>query len=57
MSPVAQVFRSGFEELRRVSHIKKENPHGGVLTTDLGGGRKRNPGYETGDDRGDYQTR
>ena len=37
MSPVAQVFRSGFEELRRVSHIKKENPHGGVLTTDLGG--------------------
>lgn len=37
LSPVAQVFRAGYKELRRVSRRKKENPHGEILTTDLGG--------------------
>ena len=35
--PVAQVFRSGYEELVRVSRGKKENPSGEALTTELGG--------------------
>ena len=35
--PVAQVFRSGYEELIRVSRSKKENPSGEALTTELGG--------------------
>jgi biopolymer transport protein TolQ len=34
---VAQVFRSGYEELVRVSRSKKENPSGEALTTELGG--------------------
>lgn len=37
VSPVAQVFRAGFEELVRVSRSKKENPAGDAMTTDLGG--------------------
>ncbi|MFB3121960.1 MAG: protein TolQ [Candidatus Binatia bacterium] len=37
LSPVAQVFRAGYKELLRVSRRKKENPHGEILTTDLGG--------------------
>ncbi|MBM4264962.1 MAG: hypothetical protein FJ145_26500, partial [Deltaproteobacteria bacterium] len=37
VSPVAQVFRAGFEELVRVSRSKKENPAGEAMTTDLGG--------------------
>ncbi|OGQ83566.1 MAG: protein TolQ [Deltaproteobacteria bacterium RIFCSPLOWO2_12_FULL_60_19] len=36
-SPVAHVFRSGYEELLRVSRSKKENPAGETLTTELGG--------------------
>jgi biopolymer transport protein TolQ len=36
-SPVAQVFRSGYEELLRVSRSKKENPTGEGLTTELSG--------------------
>jgi biopolymer transport protein TolQ len=36
-SPVAHVFRSGYEELLRVSRSKKENPSGETLTTELGG--------------------
>lgn len=36
-SPVAQVFRAGYEELVRVSRSKKESPHGEGLTTELGG--------------------
>ena len=35
--PVAQVFRSGYEELVRVSRTKKENPSGEGMTTELGG--------------------
>jgi biopolymer transport protein TolQ len=35
-SPVAQVFRSGYEELLRVSRSKKEGPQGEGLTTELG---------------------
>jgi biopolymer transport protein TolQ len=35
--PVAQVFRSGYEELVRVSRTKKETPSGEALTTELGG--------------------
>lgn len=35
-SPVAQVFRSGYEELLRVSRGKKEGPQGESLTTELG---------------------
>jgi len=35
--PVAQVFRSGYEELVRVSRTKKENAPGETLTTELGG--------------------
>src|SRR5687767_13524688 len=35
--PVAQVFRSGYEELVRVSRTKKENAPGESLTTELGG--------------------
>ncbi len=35
-SPVGQVFRSGYEELVRVSRSKKESP-GDNLTTELGG--------------------
>jgi len=35
--PVGQVFRSGYEELVRVSRTKKENPSGEALTTELGG--------------------
>jgi len=34
---VAQVFRSGYEELVRVSRTKKENSSGEALTTELGG--------------------
>ncbi len=36
-SPVAQVFRAGYEELLRVSKSKKESSHGEGLTTELGG--------------------
>jgi len=36
-SPVAQVFRAGYEELLRVSRSKKESSHGEGLTTELGG--------------------
>src|SRR4030095_2383903 len=36
-SPVAQVFRSGYEELVRVSRSKKESATGENLTTELGG--------------------
>jgi biopolymer transport protein TolQ len=35
--PVGQVFRSGYEELVRVSRTKKENSPGESLTTELGG--------------------
>jgi biopolymer transport protein TolQ len=36
-SPVAQVFRAGYEELLRVSRTKKENSPGEALTTELSG--------------------
>ncbi len=36
-SPVGQVFRSGYEELVRVSRSKKESSAGENLTTELGG--------------------
>ena len=36
-SPVAQVFRAGYEELLRVSRSKKESSHGEGLSTELGG--------------------
>ena len=36
-SPVAQVFRAGYEELLRVSRSKKEASQGEGLTTELGG--------------------
>lgn len=36
-SPIAQVFRSGYEELVRVSRSKKESPAPDNLTTELGG--------------------
>ena len=36
-SPVAQVFRSGYEELVRVTRSKKESSHGETLTTELSG--------------------
>jgi biopolymer transport protein TolQ len=36
-SPVAQVFRSGYDELVRVSRSKKETLQGEGLTTELGG--------------------
>jgi biopolymer transport protein TolQ len=36
-SPVGQVFRSGYEELIRVSRSKKEQATGENLTTELGG--------------------
>jgi biopolymer transport protein TolQ len=36
-SPVGQVFRSGYEELVRVSRSKKESSSGDNLTTELGG--------------------
>jgi biopolymer transport protein TolQ len=36
-SPVAQVFRSGYEELVRVSRSKKEASSGESFTTELGG--------------------
>ncbi|HYA28774.1 MAG TPA: protein TolQ [Acidobacteriota bacterium] len=36
-SPVGQVFRSGYEELVRVSRSKKEQSSGDNLTTELGG--------------------
>jgi biopolymer transport protein TolQ len=36
-SPVAQVFRAGYEELIRVSRTKKETPTGEPLSTELGG--------------------
>ncbi|MGH7887278.1 MAG: protein TolQ [Candidatus Binatia bacterium] len=36
-SPVGQVFRSGYEELIRVSRSKKEQASGENLTTELGG--------------------
>ena len=36
-SPVGQVFRSGYEELIRVSRSKKETSSGDTLTTELGG--------------------
>ena len=37
LSPVAQVFRAGYEELLRVTRSKKENPQSEGLTTELGG--------------------
>ena len=36
-SPVGQVFRSGYEELIRVSRSKKESAPGDTFTTELGG--------------------
>jgi len=36
-SPVAQVFRAGYEELVRVSRSKREAPQSDGLTTELGG--------------------
>jgi len=36
-SPVGQVFRSGYEELVRVSRSKKESAPGDNMTTELGG--------------------
>lgn len=36
-SPVAQVFRAGYEELVRVSRTKKEGSQGESFTTELGG--------------------
>src|SRR5918996_193309 len=36
-SPVAQVFRAGYEELVRVSRSKKDSSPGDNLTTELGG--------------------
>jgi biopolymer transport protein TolQ len=37
-SPVAQVFKAGFEELNRLIRAKRQaNPEGGQLTTELGG--------------------
>jgi biopolymer transport protein TolQ len=36
-SPVGQVFRSGYEELIRVSRSKKDSTQGDNLTTELGG--------------------
>ncbi len=36
-SPVAQVFRSGYEELLRLSRSKKDSAQGEGLTTELGG--------------------
>src|SRR5919204_5511967 len=36
-SPVGQVFRSGYEELVRVSRSKKESSPGDSMTTELGG--------------------
>ncbi len=36
-SPVAQVFRAGYEELLRVSRTKKESPQSEGLTTELSG--------------------
>ncbi|OGQ24387.1 MAG: protein TolQ [Deltaproteobacteria bacterium RIFCSPHIGHO2_02_FULL_60_17] len=36
-SPVAQVFRAGYEELLRVTRSKKESGQGEGLTTELGG--------------------
>jgi biopolymer transport protein TolQ len=36
-SPVGQVFRSGYEELIRVSRTKKEGNPGDAFTTELGG--------------------
>lgn len=37
LSPVAQVFRAGYEELVRVSRSKKETLQGEAFTTELGG--------------------
>lgn len=37
LSPVAQVFRAGYEELLRISRSKRESPQGEGLTTELGG--------------------
>lgn len=37
VSPVAQVFRAGYEELVRVSRIKKESGAGESFSTELGG--------------------
>lgn len=37
MSPVAQVFRAGYEELLRVSRAKRDNPDPELITTDLTG--------------------
>lgn len=37
LSPVAQVFRAGYEELLRVSRSKRESSQGEGLTTELGG--------------------
>jgi biopolymer transport protein TolQ len=36
-SPLAQVFRAGYEELLRVTRRKKESPSNEGLTTELGG--------------------
>ena len=37
LSPVAQVFRAGYEEMLRFSHTKDENSQGEKMTTELGG--------------------
>lgn len=37
LSPVAQVFRAGYQELVRLTRAKRTNPGEGALTTELGG--------------------
>ena len=37
LSPVAQVFRAGYQELVRLTRAKRTNPWEGALTTELGG--------------------
>jgi len=37
LSPVAQVFRAGYEEMLRVSHTRQENNQGAGLSTELSG--------------------
>ncbi len=37
MSPVAQVFRAGYEEMARFSRTKEENAQGERISTELGG--------------------
>ena len=54
-SPVAQVFRSGYEELVRVSRSKKESAPGDDLTHGVGRRRQRCARYEAGHQRRNHQ--